>query len=204
MRERVFCFLIWQPFSWGSRRSAREGMSAADGDSSILSKTVFSACGDRRHIKVKDSEEGFCGPAEPRGFLSLHKRFVSGCKARVELWTHYRASTVTCSRHRSTSASLVRPTLFKFLNKSSENRAEEQQRSQTLTALARNKSESVWSLKHARLSVKVCQRHEQTFAQMSANTHGRNDTQGTKRQCHIYQTNTEEDRKHKPLNRARQ
>lgn len=79
-------------------------MSDAGKESSILSKTVFSACGDRRQIKVKDSEESFLRASRASRTSVFAQRSVSGYKAR----RGEHLSTVTCSRRRSTSASLVR------------------------------------------------------------------------------------------------
>lgn len=88
-------------------------------------------------IKVTDSEESLCGTAEPGGFLSVHKgpgRVTQLVVVSVELWMHYHPSAANCSRLQSTSASLVvRPRCLNFLNKSSEKRRGEQQRSQIPT-----------------------------------------------------------------------
>lgn len=45
-------FSIWRQFSWRIHRSAREGMTDADRESTILSKSVFSACGAKRQQRI--------------------------------------------------------------------------------------------------------------------------------------------------------
>lgn len=75
-------------------------------------KVGFSACGDKRQLKKNIKvKEHFCGTAEPGGFRCLHKglgRVPKLVVANVVLWVHYHRSPVNCSRHQSTSASLLR------------------------------------------------------------------------------------------------
>lgn len=121
------------------------------------------------NIKVKDAEESFYGIVQHWRLLSLYKRL---CPVRK----HYHLSTINCSRPHSTLSSLVWACCLNFNNQISEKREEEHNRGPILSVLAENKV-SVWSLKHAPESAKVCQHtwmkchpvHKETVSNLAIN-----------------------------------
>lgn len=203
-------FLYRQPLSCRSDRSSRDRVS--DGDriiNPVKEQHVFSLRWQtslENNIKVR---ENFCGTTEPRGFLSLHKGLgwvTELVVVGVKVWKHYQRRPVNSSRHQSTPASLEMVMLFKFLKRKAvraEQRSSRGLRSWLFSL--ETQSESVWSLKHALVSVKLCESVPASWADFSTDV-----CQNTRTQCHPVHSVTftkekqEKENKQKPLYRDEQ
>lgn len=196
-----FIMKVFQRSCWSVclvfNRKTREWMTDAERESSILSKSVFSACGDKRQQRitsqrrtqrkacvVQQSLEAPC--PYTKVWVGLHSLLCFGCIIIRVLWT---------------SASLVRS---HCLNKKKKKKALRREQKSSRSRL--------FSLETERVCVKpetcsgVCESVPASWADFCADVCQHTDTMSpcaTERQRHIHPTDPGEDNKHRTADERR-